>query len=231
MRKINKLGMELIDFYEELSKNYPKLVKDSLISSLQQKVENDVIDMGTFELLKNEKLTKENLVNSLLENKRYVKSKEELTKEYEAIRKELDEDLKMSNLSHFFTESKIEDDEIYVCKTFTVDKNFVIKYFGVKEEDIPKLMSRKGFVEKFVALRLVKVLKDIILEGNRVVKKIKLGHSLAYIDESGEKYNIDLVMKVNIFDLDKIDNKAKIIPDIKEIEAISEKIYKQKMNY
>lgn len=229
MRKINDLGRELICFHEELKKDYPEIVKKSLIATLERMASNDVIDYKAFELLQDEKTKKEDLLLVLSNNKRYVKNNEELFEEYEEVRKELDKTLREINLSKLSTETKVEKDEIYVCKTFTINKIFVINYFGVEEAEIPKLMSRKGFIETFVALRLVKVLGDIIAEGSRAVKKVNLSHSLAYIDESGEKYNIDLVTIVKIDDLDIEEEKVQVMEDIKKVEAISERVYEQKM--
>lgn len=229
MRKINKVGEELVEFYRELRKDYPELVKKSLVNTLQQMLKNDVIDLGTFDLLKSENLNEESFLSLLMENKRYVKSESELLKESEAIRENLNKILSAENLTKLFTESHIEDDEIYVCKTFTIDENFVMEFFGVGETEIPRLMSRKGFVETFVALRLVKVILEIIRETSRTVEKISIGNSLAYVDETDTRYNIDLVMRVSLEDLTKETEKERVLRDIKTVESVSERIYRQKM--
>lgn len=229
MRKINKVGEELVEFYRELRKDYPELVKKSLVNTLQQMLKNDVIDLGTFDLLKSENLNEESFLSLLMENKRYVKSESELLKESEAIRENLNKILSAENLTKLFTESHIEDDEIYVCKTFTIDENFVMEFFGVSETEIPRLMSRKGFVETFVALRLVKVILEIIRETSRTVEKISIGNSLAYVDETDTRYNIDLVMRVSLEDLTKETEKERVLRDIKTVESVSERIYRQKM--
>ena len=231
MRKINKVGEELISFYQELRNGYPDLVKKSLVNSLQQMLKSDVIDLGIFELVKDEKVDRDSFIAVLLENKRYIKSQEELLKESEAVREGLNNLLSAENLTALTTESNVEEDEIYVCKTFTIDKDFVVNYFGVGESEIPQLMSRKGFVETFIALRLVKVLGDVIREGLRTVAKIKLGNSLAYLDESENRYHIDLVMRVRIDDMTNEEARAEVLKDIKAVEAISERIYRQKMIY
>lgn len=229
MRKINKVGEELVEFYRELRKDYPELVKKSLVNTLQQMLNNDVIDLSTFDLLKSENLNEESFLSLLMENKRYVKSESELLKESEAIRENLNKILSAENLTKLFTESHIEDDEIYVCKTFTIDENFVMEFFGVSETEIPRLMSRKGFVETFVALRLVKVILEIIRETSRTVEKISIGNSLAYVDETDTRYNIDLVMRVSLEDLTKETEKERVLRDIKTVESVSERIYRQKM--
>lgn len=229
MRKINKVGEELVEFYRELRKDYPELVKKSLVNTLQQMLNNDVIDLSTFDLLKSENLDEGSFLSLLMENRRYIKSESELLKESEAIRDNLNKILKAENLTGLFTESHIEDDEIYVCKTFTIDENFVMNFFGVGESEIPRLMSRKGFVETFVALRLVKVLLEIIKEATRTVEKISIGNSLAYVDETDTRYNIDLVMRVSLEDLTKETEKESVLRDIRTVESISERIYRQKM--
>lgn len=229
MRRINNVGKEMLEYHNELSKDHSDLIRNSLINTLQQMLNNDVIDLKTFEYIQDKGIDEKGFLKILMENKRYRKTREEILKESEKVRKELNEDLKENNLAHLSSESKIETYEIYICKTFTIDREFVIDYFGVERKDIAKLMNRKGFVEKFVALRLVKVLKDIIKKGRYEVSKITLTNSLAYIDESGEKYNIDLVMKARVSDLEDVKSKREVIADIKKIESISEREYKNKM--
>lgn len=228
MKKINNVGLKLIEFKTELDKDYPELVQNSLLSSLEQMVENEVIDLDTYNIIKNSSEGKDDFISYILTNEKYVKSHEELFKEYEEIREELDEELKMHDLVDLSTDTVVEDDSIDVSKTFSIDRDFVSEYFGVGDEDIIKLMKRKGFIEKFAALRLVKILKDIIAKGKKSIEVINLDYSLAYFDINGDGYKIDFIMKVPVSKTSTLENKNKILAEIKEMKKLSEKMYKEK---
>ena len=130
MRKINDVGLKLLEYKEELMKDYPKIVRDSLLFSLEQMVENDVINIDAYEVLKNGSESKENFTEFLLSSEKYTKSYEELFEEYEVIRKELDDELKMHELFELETKTDVESDSINVIKTFRMDDSFIKKYFG-----------------------------------------------------------------------------------------------------
>lgn len=228
MKKINEVGIKLIEYKDELTKNYPKIVTDSLFYSLEQMVDNQVIDLGTYEIIRNSQESKEDFLDYLLSNEKYIKSYEELFAEYDITRRELDEELKMHDLFTLKTETKVETDSILVLKTFSIDEQFVADYFGVDEEEIVKLMKRKGFIEKYTALRLIKVLKDIINQGKRSFSLIKLDHSLAYFAENGDGYNIDLIIEIPIDNLLVLEKKNAVLVEIKEVNGLADRIYRTK---
>lgn len=229
INKINNVGLQLLEYKEELLKDYPKIVRDALILSLEQMAEQKIIDIDTFETIKNTDESVDLFLAYLLTKKEFTKSYKELFKEYEEIREELNKDLELQNLFDLKTETIVEKDVICILKTFSINESFVMEFFGVEEKDLIKLMKRRGFVEKFAALRLTKVLTDIIKEGKINTTMIKLDNSLAYFNENGDGYNIDLIMEASVNDLIAIDKKKRIISEVKTIRKLADKTYKEKM--
>lgn len=229
MKKINENGIKLLEYKEELMKDYPKIVRDSLILALEQMMAENIIDLVTYQTIKNTNESKDSFISYLLTKKEFTKTYEELFEEYEVFRIELDEELKMHDLFDLLTETVVEKDSIYVIKKFTIDESFVMDYFGVDEADLIRIMKRRGFVEKFTALRLTKVLKDIINESKKEISILNIDNSLAYFNEDNNGYNIDLIMGIQIDDLLKLDSKTVILGEIKEITVLADKIYKSKM--
>lgn len=229
MQKINEVGIKLLEYKEELIKEYPKIVKDALVFSLEQMLNNKVIDLTTYEIIKNESESKDSFKSYLLTKEEFVKTYEELFREYEILRKELNEELITHELLDLKTETIVEKDVIRVLKTFLVDEKFIIDYFGVQETDLIKLMGRKGFVEKFTALRLVKILKDIIREVQNKLFMLKVDNSLVYFNEKNIGYNIDLIIDIDVDDISVLESKDKIITGIKEVNLLAENTYGDKM--
>lgn len=229
MKKINEIGIKLLEYKDELTKDYPKIVRESLVFSLEQMLNNKIIDLTTYEIIKDIKENRDSFMSYLLTKDEFVKTYEELFEEYEVFRKELDEELKNHELFDLKTKTVVEKDVIYILKTFSIDEDFVMNYFGVEKNDLSKLMKGKGFVEKFVVLRLTKVLKDIIDMSNYNISVLCLDNSLVYFNEESNEYNIDLIMKIKIEDISVSDKKKKIIIEIKDVKTLAENIYKDKV--
>lgn len=229
MNKINEVGVRLLEYKDELLKDYPKIVKDSLLLSLEQMLSDKVIDLTTYEIIKNTAESKDGFTSYLLTRKEFTKTYEELFEEYEVLRNDLDEELRMHELFDLRTETIVEKDSIYILKTFLIDENFVMDYFGVQEIDLIKLMKRKGFVENFVALRLTKILNDIVNKTKYGTSLLNYDSSLVYFNENYNGYNIDLIMEVKISDIPILEKKNMILAEIKNTKALSEEIYRNKM--
>lgn len=229
MRKINAIGMKLIEYKKELVKDYPQIVIDSLMLAIEKMVDNGEVDLETYKRIENKDEDIDNFISFLLTKEQYRKTFEELFQEYEVFRKEIAEELEMHGLLGLSTETVVEKDVIYITKTFSINENFVMEYFGVEEKDLISLMKRRGFVEQFVALRLTKILRDIKKEAEVYISLIQIDHSLAYFNEEKSGYNIDLIMIISIDDLCSLENKTKIIAEIKDINALADKKYNNKM--
>jgi len=229
-RKLNEVGLKLIEYKKELEKNYPKIIKDSLLLSLEQMADNKIIDLSTYELIKSEDENMDTFTSFLLTQNKYTKTNKELFSEYETLRKNLEEELDiMHEVNDLNTVTVVEKDLIQVIKTFSIDKDFIINYFGITEQEFPKLTKKKGFMDQFVALRLTKILKDIINQNQKILSLLRLKNSLTYFNEAEEKYSIDLIMEILVDDIFKEENKEKIISEIKETRTLSGKIYNSKM--
>lgn len=209
-------------------KDYPEIVRDSLILSLEQLLDNKIIDLTTYELMKDRKEDRHSFEDYLLTKKDFTKTEKELFEEYEVFRNELDEELKEHELYDLKTETIVKEDSIYVLKTFLADEEFVMDYFGVEELDLIKLMRRKEFIEKFAVLRFTKILKDIIDKVSYKISILEVDNSLVYFNETYNGYGIDLIMKASISDVSVLDKRNKIIVEIKDINEIAGEIFKQK---
>lgn len=169
MNRYNEIGMEVLAYKAEMDKQYPPLVRSALESAVDQMQENSLIDLDVHFALKNKEVSNEEFKQLLLEKKNLVKSAKELLSEYDALRVAFDEELRKrevfqkDNLSSVLTESKVEEEQIHVICAFKIDSDFAAGYFGkADEEELEKLMKRKGFVERFVLLRYNKMMSDFL---------------------------------------------------------------------
>lgn len=228
MNRINKKGMQLIQYKNELEKEYPQLVKDSLMLAVQQLLEGNVIDLDTFEAVKDNTLSLSSFENYLLTKPGLSKTKEEILEEYEVIRKKFDEEIAKYGIRDIVTESIIEKDTILASKKFCIEDNFTMEYFGVEEKDLLKLMKRRGFIEKFAVLRLTTIFKDILNRISSAGELFNTEVSLVYFDKVDGGYNIDLQFEINVDELEKGDRTQEIINKVNEIKIEAERIYKEK---
>lgn len=173
MNKFNKIGMEVLEYKRELSKdNYPELVRKALTSAIDQLQLNEVIDVDVHYSLKDNDVALDAFKELLLAKKNMVKSAEELLKEYELTREVLDSKLRNmdllkmeKDLAPVMTESKVAEEQIHIISSFRIDSTFAADYFGKSEPDeLDILMKRKGFVERFVVLRYNKMMNDFLSE-------------------------------------------------------------------
>lgn len=203
MNRINQRGMDLIQYKCELMKDYPKLVKDSLILALEQMVENKVLDMDTYMLIRDESSTPESFEEYLYTKPNFLKTDEEIFAEFEVIRSKLNDKLASHGLHQLQSESVIDKDIILVTKKFCVNEEFTMKYFGVEEKDLLKLMKRRGFVEKFAVLRLTAIFKPF-MEALEVPSDLFVcDMSLVYYDKDENGYSIDLYFELPIEEVER----------------------------
>ena len=94
------------------------------------------------------------------------------------------------------------------------------------EEELNKLTKKKDS-EQFTTLRLNK-LNDLIEQGQKGLKILTLDKSLTYFGENNANYSIDLIMKVPVDSLLILDDKNRILVEIKETRMLSERMYKSK---
>ena len=229
MNRINELGMNLIEYKIELFKDYPKLVLDSLVLSIEKMLEVKAIDLDTFMLIKDDTVDIDSFKEYLLTKPNFSKTEEQLREEFEKIREKLNELLISNELENYETESNIDKDIISVSKKYVINEKFAMNYFGVDEKEILKLMKRKEFIEKFAVLRLTKILSEIVsmldMSKSRFFKN---DSSLVYFNEEEEGYCIDLIFEIDIKSIEnEID--SQIFEEIKYSTKKADDIYYKKM--
>lgn len=199
MNRINKRGQEILNYKKELSNDeYPELVRNALILSVEQLVANQVVDLDTFELIKDDSVSYEEVEEYLYTRKEYLKTEEEIFKEYEVIRKDFHKKLEEEGMLGLETETMVDNDTILVIKKFTMNEEVALEYFKLKEEDLLKLMKRRGFVEKFSVLRLTAIFNRFIdtVHFNSVYGKAEV--SLVYFDKEENGYSIDVYCEIPV---------------------------------
>jgi hypothetical protein len=228
MNRINQKGMELIQYKIELSKDYPEIVKNSLILALEQMLENEVIDLDTYMNIKDETFSLESFEKYLLTKPSFLKTEEEIFQEFEALRKILDDKLDELEVEGLKTESIIDKDVILVTRKFCIDEDFTLRYFGVEEKDLLKLMKRRGFVEKFAVLRLTAIFRQFMEKVTYPKELFDIDVSLVYFDKDENGYSIDFTFEVNIEDIENQEKLDKICEAIKAIKQEVEEFYQKR---
>lgn len=231
LNRINEKGTQLIQYKEELLKDYPQIVRDSLVLALEQMVENEVVDLDTFNIMVDKSINTDTFREYLLSKPTFSKTEEEIFKEFEIIREELMKKLEANEMEDMFTESVPEKDVIVISKKFCIGEAFTMKYFGVEEKDLLKLMKRRGFVEKFAVLRLTAIFNNVIKLIPMHDNLFKTDVSLVYFDKDENGYSIDLFYEVDIKHFEKEEKIQTIIDSIKDSKLKAEEIYNQKTLY
>jgi len=229
MNRINKQGIELLQYKQELEQQYPDLVKKSMYIALEQMVESDVIDLDTYTTIKNEDLDHHDVEEYLMHKKAFTKTHEEVLAEFEVVRHAINDGLETQNITHLQTESHVDKDVISVTRKFTLGRTFTTEYFGVKEEDLLNLMKRKGFIEKFAVLRLTKILQKARETLTYPKEWFAIDESLVYFDKEEDGYSIDFVLEIPIEHIEATTNHVAICEEIKKITDVVESFYDVRM--
>lgn len=229
MNRINKKGMDLLGYKQELVKDYPELVKKSLLIAIEQMVENKVINLDAYEFVKQDVTTVEELERYLKEHDEFLKTEVEIFAEFEIIREKLDRMLKEKGSDSLQTESLINKDVLLVTKKFCIDEQFTLNYFGVEEVDLLKLMKRRGFVEKFSVLRLTAIFKAFMEELEYSQELLKCDVSLVYYDKVENGYSIDVFFELPIEEVEKEEKIEEMCEQIQSIVEKAEKHYEQRI--
>lgn len=221
MNRYNEIGMEVLAYKAEMDKKYPPLVRSALESAVDQMQENSLIDLDVHFALKNNEVSNEEFKLLLLEKKNLVKSAKELLSEYDALRIAFDDELRKrevfqkDNLSAVLTESKVEEEQIHVICNFEIGRNFASNYFGkTDDEELEKLMKRKGFIERFVLLRYNKLMNDFLsqFEGYdetvgvvEVMPSVYLSAAHVYFGLKDAAYHSEFMIYIDIKALEDAD--------------------------
>jgi hypothetical protein len=229
MNKFNNLGIELINYKHEILRNYPDIVKKSLHLSVDQLLQNNMIDIDTHYALKDDGTGAESFKEYILTKPAYMKTVEELLVEYEALREKLNQKLADHEMiEKVHTQSYVDKEKITISKTFMLNEEYIMAFFGVPKEDLEKLMKRKGFVEKYAVLRLPKILGEYLKAIDYPPELFKCGASLVYYDVDNNGYSIDLLFEIPIEIVEDENNGEEIVLNIKDIIANAVDYYNTK---
>lgn len=230
MNKINNVGMKLIEYKTELLKDYPQIVKDSLILALDKLLETKILDVDTYYLIKDESHSIDEFSEYLLTKKAYSKTEQEILQELEILRKRFNDKLENLGIGYDLrTESIVDKEIVMASKKFIIDEKFVMDYFGVSEKDVLQLTKRRGFVEKFAVLRLPKIFNDFLNKITYPKELLKVDASLVYFDEEDLGNAIDLVFEVGVEQLENEEELEQICEKIKELKEDAEEFYRERM--
>lgn len=231
MQKLNKLGVELLDLKNEVLKDHPAIITKSLMLHAESLVSNAMIDVDTHLALTNEKMLKEDFENYLLEQKKCIKSEEELLSDYELIREQIVEQIKMLGYDkEIESESIVQREELSFIQTFKITKSWTKKYFGVDDKDVETLFRRKSFVEKFSVLRLPAILNQY-METHPVqnASLLEVLISDPFYDAELEIYCVSLFSKVSIDKAEEISEQSLIAEQLKNIFETSEVFVEERL--
>lgn len=228
MKKLNSIGEKLLDYKNEYDKSSSQVIKDALLTSLDVMVQQKLITPEIKSIVISGKNNSE-LVKVLELDARFKKSPRELYREYEKIREAFDECLKSVNIQGFFeTETSIEFNRISVLRQYSVDKTFILDYFGIQEIDLIQLMKKRGFAEKFAVLRM-NLIFDEILEEIKIEENIMQSHSLVYYNPDITGFSIDYKYHINVDLLEDPAFRVNLAKKIAEVDRSIDNKYKTKM--
>jgi hypothetical protein len=223
MNKLNEQGMAAIEFRKEfLNPKYPELVHSSIGLAIEQTFEKSVVDK-----IKDLACTDKDFENFLLLEDSCRKTYEELLAEFDAIKEKLN--LDAIDVETF---SDVQADYISIKKEFRLQEKFLREYFYVESDaEFEKLMSRKGFIEKFAILRLKRIMHDFIESLDPAqVKLYTISNTPVFFNSEQQVYGIYMELKV---DVDNLNDDAEIEAAHNDVQAIldaSDEVFKAKMH-
>ena len=229
MNKLNLLGLEVIEYKRELSKDYPDLVKKSLNTSVELLATNEIIDINTLYALQDGAVNIDSFTKLIYSNSKYLKTKEELTKEYEDIRVKVNNYLESFGYKEdIYTGNCVEDETIKVSKIFYMNESFLEKYF-YNITNIDKIMERKGFAEMFAILRFPKIIKGFLDSYNYNKDYYTCKASEVFYEKEVNSYGIYMITDINIEKIEKEEDMNEILKDLVETFTALDKYYNERI--
>lgn len=231
MNKLNRVGNQMLEYKVELGKNYPELVINSLLSTVDKLAVDGVIDVDTHYSLKEKDVDFNALRELLLSKTSFLKTHEELFAEYEEIRHKINELLGIDDENEIIkTVSSVSNEKIAITKEFTITEDFIKEYFYIEsDKDYEILMKRKGFVEKFAILRLEKILKDFKVYAEIQSTLYEVVNSNVFFEAERNVYGIHLLFNIPIKNIEDKENIEAISTEIKKIIDSSSNYFESRM--
>ena len=220
MNRINKVGQEMIEYKNELAKNYPDLVKRSMFSVLEQLVTVGTIDLDTLNYIKNESVSIIDFEHFIKESPLFEKTKEEILAELRILEDRLKEILDLKDIEDLKTSIIERDEMVLVNQVFVIDEAFVLRYFDIGEEsEVTALMKRNGFAEKFAVLRLNAIFKQFLREKKAELEDVEMDLSFVAYDNALQGYKIEIYFAISE---DKFDDEEDLMSYIDTIMEVAE---------
>lgn len=208
MNKFNQYGELVMEYHSEfLNSSYPKIVHNSIKSTIEDKYEAELAD-----IIKNSSLSETEFKRKISEFKSCLKSEEELMEDYQEIIDQL-----LLEGDEYDSKCNIKDETIEITKEYILTEKFFKRYFDVTDEEtFEKLMKKNGIFEKFAMLRLSKIFKDFINDINTENLSFTVKKTQVFFDSERNVYGIylDFIVPIDYLedaDVDELRNKVKTI--------------------
>lgn len=231
MNRVNKLGMDLISYKQELLKDYPEIVRKSLMNSIEQIAAAQMIDTDTFGLLKDEAYTHSEFERYIKGHDKFQKNEEEILEEFKKLEARLIEIMKEREMDESLTTViKSEAESILIFKAFVINEEFANAYFGFeKESDLMDAMKQRGFIEKFALLRLNAIFKPFVLAKINENPQVSIDISFLYFDREKKGYRIDILFSIKETAFDNETELFTYLDSVKEIVNEAQNLFDEKM--
>lgn len=231
MELLNKNGLTLMDYRRRFKRHYGATIDEALKNAIYVLYKEGQIPEKLFRILLDENIDDGDVYAYLVSKREYTKSSTELNSEFDRVREHVNNYLiKIGFTKNVCTENSIGTNRIYVIKQYDISKELLQKFFGLTPTEIIPLMKRKGFMDKFCVLRLSQAFKEIY-SSLKVPEHIDHGYYLVYYNKSIQGFSIDYKYMVNINYIMDEERLMDVMDQIKELDAIVEKQFQQKMSF
>ncbi len=228
MDRINKTGKLLIDYKREYMKHYSPIVDASLHTSVDTLVSKNVCDESIAAAILNDNIPLKEFEIEVSSKREFLKTMKELAEEFDKIRSMVNKSLTKVGFVNFVeTENNIENDSITIIKQYSITPEFIKMYFGLTDDEMPAVMKKRGFAEKFAVLRLSKIFKEIISEIRGDNTGCAQGFSKVYYNQSIDGFSVDYRYHINVNSITE-ENVDSIVKKIREADKIVERKFNVK---
>ena len=209
MNKFNELGMNALAYKEEFLKDYPEIVHNSIALA----IDNSTYSTEVKELLKNKDVSYVEFKDKLKSETSCLKTYQELLADFEVFRLKLNDVLlKDTDLDNVKTFSEVENDCLQVVQEYIITETFIRDYFDISDDkEFEKLMSRKGFIEKFAILRLNRIFKDFL---SNIKTNLNVHQTSVFFSSEKNVYGILLEFLLPIDEIDEHEDFSEIGAEI-----------------
>lgn len=223
MDRINKTGKLLIDYKREYMKHYSPIVDLSLETSVNNLVEKKTCDENIAAQILDDNVPLKNFEIAVMSHREFLKTLKELAEEFDKLRGLVNLALAKQGFTRFVeTENNIENDSITIIKQYSITPEFIKVYFGLTEDEMPAVMKKRGFAEKFAVLRLSKIFKEIVSEIKVENTGFSQGFSKVYYNQSIDGFSVDYRYHINVNTITE-ESIGSIVKKIQDLDRVVEK--------